>query len=502
LVKHSRREVKRRFQQHRRFIRIAELLVDSNRYDDALLLAERVATNAMYNYAGFYTDGAFENLVVKIGNHCLPQPSIKAQPNSQRIVHVVSTVGRVGGHGRLLQEWVARDTLHVHRVVVTQQTDAGNEFFGADELIQLDAGAGLLAKAAALQTQLTDAAFIVLHHSSNDLVPLLALSSNFIKAPVAVLNHADHLPWAGSSVCDYLIEIREGFLPLDKERRQISAGGYLPIPVTPVQAATNRAQSRELLGIAPDAVVLLTVASAYKFAPIGAYHFFEDIIPVLNQYPQAILYVVGIAAGHELAVAHPQIVYAGVRTDTAVFKQAADVYVESFPFASFTSLLETAINGTAFQLMYHPPLISKMETVNAEEQLIWHYPATKTEWVESLGILISNTVYRTEKATMVSALVRQIHFQNWSSYLQQIYTDLKGHAHVVRRLADTPFTYTADEYYLSCLQANLFALNSSYQMVPLPLNLRFKLVQKWITKSQPLTFGDLFFLFRFVAGKC
>jgi hypothetical protein len=103
---------------------------------------------------------------------------------------------------------------------------------------------------------------------------------------------------------------------------------------------------------------------------------------------------------------------------------------------------------------------------------------------------------------MVSALVRQIHFQNWSSYLQQIYTDLKGHAHVVRRLADTPFTYTADEYYLSCLQANLFALNSSYQMVPLPLNLRFKLVQKWITKSQPLTFGDLFFLFRFVAGKC
>ncbi len=501
MVKHSRREVKRRFQQHRRFIRIAELLVNSNRYDDALLLAERVATNAMYNYAGFYADGAFENLVVKIGTHCLPKPAVAAQTNANLIVHVISTFGRVGGHGRLLQEWIARDTLHVHRVVVTQQTAIDNEFLEADELIQLDAGAGLLAKAAALQTQLTDASLIVLHHSSNDLVPLLALSSNFIKAPVAVLNHADHLPWAGSSVCDYLIEIREGFLPLDKERRQIAAGGYLPIPVTPVQAATNRAQSRELLGIAADAVVLLTVASAYKFAPIGAYHFFEDIIPVLNQYPQAILYVVGIAAGHELAVAHPQIVYAGVRTDTAVFKQAADVYVESFPFASFTSLLETAINGTAFQLMYHPPLISKMETVNAEEQLIWHYPATKTEWVESLGTFISNTVYRTEKATVVSALVRQIHFQNWSSYLQQIYTDLKGQVHVVRRLADTPFSYTADEYYLSCLQTNLFALNSSYQMVPLPLQVRIHIVKKWLMKKGVASFTNVSFLIKFIAGK-
>lgn len=501
MIKHSRREIKRRYKQHRRFICIAELLIESNRYDDALILAERVATNAMYNYAGFYTDGALENLVVKIGNHCLPQPSINAQLNSKLIVHVISTYGHVGGHGRLLQEWIVRDTLHVHRVVVTQETDTGNEFFGADELINLEGGAGLLAKAAALQIQLIDAALIVLHHSSNDLIPLLALSSNFIKAPVAILNHADHLPWAGSSVCDYLIEIREGFLPLDKERRQIETGGYLPIPVTPVKAATNRAQSRELLGIAPDAVVLLTIASAYKFAPIGAYHFFEDIIPVLNQHPQAILYVVGIAAGHELAVTHPQIVYAGIRTDTTVFKQAADVYVESFPFASFTSLLETAINGTAFQLMYNPPLISKMETISADEQLIWHYPATKAEWVASLNTFITNDVYRKEKAADVSALVQQNHYQNWSSYLQKVYTDLKNQTHVVRQLVDTSFAYSEDEYYLSCLQGNLFAINSTYQMVPLPFQQRIRIIKKWLLKKKIGSVRNFHFLIKFLVGK-
>lgn len=482
-------------------MRIAELLVEINRYDDALLLAERIATNAMYNYAGFYTDGALENLVVKIGNHCLPQLNIAVQPNSKRIVHVVSTVGHVGGHGRLLQEWIARDTLHEHRVVVTQQTNVDNDFFGANELIQLDAGAGLIEKAAALQTQLTDASLIVLHHSSNDLVPLLALSNDFIKAPVAVLNHADHIPWTGSSVCDYLIEIREGFLPIDKKRRQIVTGGYLPIPVKPLPTVINKAQSRELLGIADDAVVLLTIASAYKFAPIGAYHFFEDIIPILNDHPKAKLYVIGISEEHKLAVPHAQIVYAGVRTDTAVFKQAADVYVESFPFASFTSLLETAINGTAFQLMYHPPLISKMETITAEEQLIWNYPATKAEWVASLSTFISDTVYRAERAAAVSALVQQIHFQNWGSYLKNIYIDLKEQTHIVRRLSDALFTYSADEYYLSCLQANLFGLNSNYQMVPLPLQQRMCIIKKWILNKRSGSFSSFSFLIKFFAGK-
>lgn len=102
--------------------------------------------------------------------------------------------------------------------------------------------------------------------------------------------------------------------------------------------------------------MLLTVAAGYKYNPVQGRSLREVFTEVLHR-SDIRLVAIGPNPGHSvfgpLAERFPGRVEAlGVIPDPDHFRAAADVYLDSYPFCSPTSLLESALRGTpvvAFQ---------------------------------------------------------------------------------------------------------------------------------------------------------
>jgi hypothetical protein len=96
--------------------------------------------------------------------------------------------------------------------------------------------------------------------------------------------------------------------------------------------------------------MLLSVAREVKFRPVDGVSYAEIHVPFLKAHPDAILVALGSGRRDDWVSAQAQvdgrIVGLPESQDTALHYQAADIYVDSFPFISTTSLLEAGSYGT------------------------------------------------------------------------------------------------------------------------------------------------------------
>ena len=110
-------------------------------------------------------------------------------------------------------------------------------------------------------------------------------------------------------------------------------------------------QSRQTLGIAADAIVILTVGSSFKYLPIDGLDFLEIWEEILKAVPEAVVLAVGFDGDQRWKDASAR-VGNRIRTLGAMphsqllkVQDAADLYVEAFPFGTTTSLLEAGLKG-------------------------------------------------------------------------------------------------------------------------------------------------------------
>jgi hypothetical protein len=150
---------------------------------------------------------------------------------------------------------------------------------------------------------------------------------------------------------DVVAHPREAGAVLAERRRGIARarGALLPIPLVDAERACPVEEAKRRLGYAADTVVLLSIATAFKYRAIAGPSFLEALAPVLQAAPRAVLLVVGPepeGAWAEAARATGGRLRAlGRRADTAQFYDAADLYLDSFPFTSITSCLEAGSRG-------------------------------------------------------------------------------------------------------------------------------------------------------------
>jgi hypothetical protein len=108
----------------------------------------------------------------------------------------------------------------------------------------------------------------------------------------------------------------------------------------------SRAEAKRQLGYPDDTVLLLTIARAVKFEYRSAAgeSYLDAVLPVVQEHGNVRLAVVGPPASGEFERAQTategRITALGPRTDNEVLYQAADVYIDSFPQTSPTSMLE------------------------------------------------------------------------------------------------------------------------------------------------------------------
>jgi hypothetical protein len=441
--------LEQRFATFQGLISTVENMSNHGKIHEAAAYAQIAATYAMNRHPGLFVSPRLERALANIGHHLKVRCSTArtASRNIEQlnhVLHVFTLTSGIGGHTRMVWRWLAQDPGRRHSVVITRQgarkiprqlEDAVERTGG--QVHALDRGVGdLLTWAASLRRLAMTADLVVLHTNPNDVIPTIALSDKANLPSVVFLNHADHVFWLGASVSDVVANQRMSGLVLSENRRGIEPekNGLLPIVVDWAQRRLTHDEAKRSLGLPEDSVVLLSVARPHKYAQVDATRTrsrslaFPDVfIPVLKKYPQALLLVVGPDHDSRWENAYREtngrIRALGVRKETDPYYQAADIYLDSFPVTSITSLLEAGSLGIPLVSCF--PYSSEAGVLGSDTPGIDRHLIRVTsadEYEERLSQLIEDADYRRRIGSALQDDIKSVHSgEGWRSAMDGIY---------------------------------------------------------------------------------
>jgi glycosyltransferase involved in cell wall biosynthesis len=373
---------------------------------------ERAAWFAGYFHTGRFVDGTIENLAFNIGTDLDLHPvqlescslPVVRKDGRRRVLHVTPGLA-MGGHRQLLYHWICNDSTSCHSLVLVDHSgDVPKRF---DEAIQNSGGSLMIlpqdtdhCQKAQLLREIarSNADLVVWHLIGADVVPIAAFAIQECP-PIILIDHCDHLFWLGSSVADLVVNLRTAGAELTAERRFTSRTTVIPIPLLDPKIDMSRIEARQLLGIGADQVMLLSIGRAEKYRPHGFYDFVMTANKILDRQPNAHLYVVGESIAGITpflhCVIHNRLHFIGSIEDPSIYRIAADIYLESFPFGSQTALLEAALSSLPVVPAYAPlfPLLVANDDALVD---ILQNPKTEQEFINQVELLICEPETRVE----------------------------------------------------------------------------------------------------------
>ncbi len=429
---------------------------------------QKAAQFAVESHTGRFADGSIENVALQIGvdlesvttanqDFLLP---FAHHESRRRILHVATAVFEIGGHTRMLHHWIRKDLSSCHSIVLLNQdnevipqwlSEAVRDSGGT--IIALPPEARICQKATWLREiakQNVDLA--IMHHFGSDIVPIVAFAVPECP-PVAILNHADHLFWMGSSVADMVINLRTAGAKYTENRRFVSCNHILPIPLKDPADEIPREAARRILGIAENQVVLLSIGRAEKYQPSGPYDFVATANKILDQQPNAHLYVVGESitgiARHLRCAPHKHLHFIGAVEDPSLYRIAADIYLESFPFGSQTALLEAALGGLPVVPAYAPLFPLLVANDDALKDILRN-PRDEQEYINQVERLIRQPEHRaTLGTTLRNALLVDHVGEGWLNRLTELYKETDRLLHNPQPIPKSPCYMTDADISLS-----------------------------------------------------
>ncbi len=385
------------------------------------------------NHAGIFWSPRAEKILAEIGSR-LPFGLPPARANDcRRILQVGTQMAAVGGLTKMLGQWVAADTAREHSLVLTQQRgpvpQSVIDGFGGRVTYLNRSPGGFVAWAGRLREIARDFDLIILHTYCEDVIPLIAFSNPARHQPVLILNHADHLFWYGPSISHLTISLRDAALELGIARRGLAPERSILMPT--LSEAVTRSRSREdakrELGIDPTTMLLVSVARKLKYKTVNGVTFADLHAPILEKHPEAALLVVGADDPADWA---PVVARFGERIRTTpeipnpkIYFEAADIYVDSYPFVSSTSLMEAAGYGAPSVTIFTYPDATRIFGINHVALVGNTLQATSFEqYREMLSDLIANPDKRDALGAQArEAVAREHNMPGWQRWLEAVY---------------------------------------------------------------------------------
>lgn len=421
----------------------AQRLERRQRDKDAIVAARAAADFASTNHTGMYVSPVLEALLLRIGQRhqrLAPKPTHMQRSGPMRVLHVLTAAYDIGGHTRLLWRWIERDAGREHSVVLTHQRTltppqalrqsverSGGRIYNLDVH-----PSGLLKKARQLADLREKAHLVVLHTHPYDVLPLLAFApvnddSTHDKAPIALLNQADHVFWLARSVSSLIVDFRHSGRDLSISRRGIPAANtaLLPLPLQLPERRLTRAEAKTKLGLSPREKLIFSVALPYKYTALGEVDFARIFSTFALEQGVTVL-VVGPERDTRWAnaeqVSGGRLRALGRRSDLSLFHQAADIYVDSFPFGSATSLLEAGSYGVPV-LTFSP--VADAGVMTLDDPALPSAEITRTNlkaYCERLRELLGSDRLRQQAGQEIAARIAAAHTgEGWQQQLEAMY---------------------------------------------------------------------------------
>ncbi len=335
---------------------------DRGDLESAIAWAKIAAHFAFVRHPGIYTSPVLERLLVNIAQRIDTHSDINSALCSdksklfgkKRFLFVITESYGTGGHSPFIARWMKNtcDT-SVHSLVTTAQNTPLPDII--DETIQ-DSGGWYCSLTEQSPNFVEQALFlrnisqkwadvIILLVHPYDPVPTVAFGVDG-GPPILFVNHADHAFWLGTSIADFIADYHSSATTLSRRRRGRNNSKILPIPLTPINPSASSVVDKKTLGLNDEDVILLTIAREEKFYPFGDYDFLKIIAEILKKHQNAKLIAVGPqqrGTWQEASTFVDGRIHAlGTidRFDLEKYFNIADIYLESFPCGSGTSLLE------------------------------------------------------------------------------------------------------------------------------------------------------------------
>ena len=414
-------------------IKSAAHAIQKNRFRSAAVSLQSAARFAWYNHPGVLRSADLEALAAQIGEHLPPSHDTRVEL-AGHVVHVLSQAYSAGGHTRLVWRWIENDTAHINSVVLTGQqgipvprqlTDAVAASGG--HIVSLgESSSSLLVRAAELRCLAESGAdTIVLHVHPYDVVPSIALVD--VPAKVVFLNHADHVFWVGIAIADVVADIRPAGqqLSVTERNRSGSLSTIVPIPLA-APPANDRQLARERLGLAQDAVVIISIASGYKYGALPGHHFIDIHRDFVLAHPEVVLLVVGPASdGRWQAISDDtdgRFKAVGMVRGLEDYYGAADIYVDSIPFASLTSLLDAAVRGIPVLALSQTVADSVLTSNDLSLAGHWVHYSDRDAYIRAVTALATQPDERLRQGEATRRSVVDDHLSpGWNRYLEEIF---------------------------------------------------------------------------------
>ncbi|RPF26085.1 hypothetical protein [Georgenia muralis] len=417
----------------------ARTLLDQGRLAAAAASCQVAAHHAWLNPSGIFASAELEQLLIDVGRR-LPRTRVEVARTSDpgTVLHVATQAYQSGGSTQYIASWADQDRGRRHVLLLTRQLTTplpekldARRRDGVLRIVRADTmPGGILGRALALRRAAARADVVLVHAHPGDVVPVLALADQGTSvAPVVLVDQADHVFWVGVSIAQTLLSMRRSGAALAVRRRGVEPSrivmGMRPLE-TPARTMSREAAKRQL-GIDPTDVLVLTAADASKYEPVGGPSLVEMVLPVFLRNRHARLLAAGPAPEGEWARAarltHGRVRALGPLPHVGLLHQAADVYLDSFPFASLTSLLESGTLGNpVVTYRGHPEGCDVLgaDTEGVDEAM--SRPTTPDGLRQELSLLVDEAPARHQAGDAIRASILDRHGADvWQTEARRVY---------------------------------------------------------------------------------
>ena len=341
--------------------------IESEPVELLLELARNAATFAWSAGCGIFSSARLEGLMFRLAERFPPEPVAYQKTDGagpdrrRRVTMVITSVYGTGGHSRLASRWISLDRASRYTVVLTAQESPklpqdfiDLEAAGLLDTVVLDLP-GRYERILALRGLLAqcDSAVLLIH--PNDMIPNVALAAMSEPPPVLFQDHASHMFWVGGAVSNLVLSETNTMIARRGIPPRHTAWNPLPLDYARLDMPPTF-DARERYAIPRNVPLLVTCGSSFKYNEVDGISLAGLLTPVLAERSDIHLIVIGVGLDD---MPHPPVwapfmesfgarVRMVGRLDeeglNACFK-AADVYLDSTPFSSPTTLFEAAAVG-------------------------------------------------------------------------------------------------------------------------------------------------------------
>lgn len=334
-----------------------ELLKQISKYEtnvyEKIKIIRGIAKFSAFNETGKYSDDFLEKQLIACGNNNIHFNN-DCMPEADTYLHVMTEAGQIGGHTRVVKNWIEFDTKRTYSILFTSQNRPVPKFLA--DLVEKSGGKiyRLVGKNPLKQTkQLLEISKkfekIILSTHMYDPIPILAYSNKNWKTPIYLYNHANFRFWLGVSVADMVLDLSMDDKDRSIQKRGIKNTRVLPIPIKETIKVVGKVIDYNLIKqkyqIPNEAKVITSMADDYKYTIVKKYNFPKFLKNILT-YDDNIYFVVIGGDPKEgkwrKVVKNKRVKILGRKKMEEVEEilNITDVYVDSFPFPSYTCCLE------------------------------------------------------------------------------------------------------------------------------------------------------------------